>query len=91
MGAVCVNWGLREGVKRSRDRKDRLMSRQSSAAAMTGETEASASDVRLAKCHSDHLEAKDTHTHTESGWAEVERARRGQVFTLARLKRGNLG
>lgn len=38
-----------------------------SGAAMTGESEASESDVRLAKCHSDHLKVKDTHTHSQGG------------------------
>lgn len=46
--------------------KDRLMSKQTdrqwgiSVAEMTGDSEGSESQVHLAKCHSDHLQVKDT-------------------------------
>lgn len=66
--------------KRSRDRRDRQMSRQRQAdseeisvAAMTGESEVSQSGVGLAKCHSDHLKVKDTHTHTQSQGGRTEK------------------
>lgn len=50
---------------------------------MTGESEASESDVRLAKCHSDHLKVKDT--HTESGW-EGERGGQKMESRVSRVK-----
>lgn len=65
--------------------KDRQMDRQTnrkceiSVAAMTGEPEARARDIHLAKCHSDHLKVKDK--HTQSGW---EQCRRLKILVLNR-------
>lgn len=68
-------WKKKQRQKRQTDEQTERQgdSEEISVAAMTGESEVSQSGISLAKCHSDHLKVKDTHTHTESGWADGER------------------
>ena len=62
-----MNGELDRQIVGQTDRKHEI-----SVAAITGESEASARDVRLTKCHSDHLKVKDKHTQSGAEKQKVE-------------------
>ena len=77
-----MNGELDRQIVGQTDRKHEI-----SVAAITGESEASARDVRLTKCHSDHLKVKDKHTQSGAEKQKVEsRVSLSNLFQISIFK-----